>query len=149
MSEEQVREMYKLARTYCIKKHIWFDDDLIQDLVSCLYDRYNKFDETKGTFSTFAFMCFKNYLYDRKRKNCPEILVENVEELISDDSEDSDRKLIVEEIMGVISDDEILMDWLEGMTPEKIGKKHGKHRTTISRYIKKRIQELKDEYIGG
>lgn len=148
MTEEQVNELYQLARAFCIKKHIWFDDDLIQDLVLHLYTRYDKYDETKGSFSTFAFMCFKNYLYDRRLKNSPEILVDSEDEVFVDKYHDIYEKLILDEILGVIQEDDIMMDWLNGINAEEIAHKQNKHRTTISRYINKKIEEIRD-YIGG
>lgn len=149
MTEEKVNEFYKLARTYCIKKHIWFDDDLIQDLVLHLYDKYDKYDETKGSFSTFAFMCFKNYLYDHRKQNNPEILTDSTDELFVTNYEDCYKKLILDQVLEVIRQDNILTDWFDGLTTEEIAKKHSVHRTTISRYISKRLEEIKDEYIGG
>ena len=149
MTEEQVKEIYELARAYCIKKHIWFTDDLIQELVLHLYNKYDKYDESKGSFSTFAFMCFKNYLYDHKQEKSPEILVDCENECFVSNYEDCYKKLILDEILTVISKDEIMMDWLNGYTYEEIAKKQGTHRTTISRYISKRLDELKEEYIGG
>lgn len=148
MTEEQVNELYQLARAFCIKKHIWFDDDLIQDLVLHLYTRYDKYDKSKGSFSTFAFMCFKNYLYDKRLKNNPEILVDSEDEVFVDSYQDTCEKLIFEEILGVIQEDRIMMDWLSGMSAEEIARKENKHRTTISRHINKRIEEMRD-YIGG
>lgn len=149
MTDEQVNQLYQLARSFCIKKHIWYDDDLIQELVMNLYDKYNKYDESKGSFSTFAFMCCKNYLYSYKFKTGPEILVENNDEVFVDKYIDSDEKLIVADVLGSISDDTILMDWLNGLSYEEIARRHNKHRTTVSRYINKRIEELKNEYVGG
>ena len=148
MTDEQVNEMYLLARSYCIKKHIIFDDDLIQDLVLHLYNKYSKYDETKGSFSTFAFMCFKNYLYDHQKNN-PEILVNVDNELFIDNYTDYDKKMIIDEILPVISKDNIMCDWLNGLSINEIAKKNGKHRTSISRYIHKKIEELKEKYIGG
>lgn len=148
MTDEKVNEMYLLARAYCIKKHIWFDDDLIQDLVCYLYTKYDKFDQSKGSFSTFAFMCFKNYLYHNRKTN-NEILIENEDEVFTDNYEDSCEKLIIREILGVICEDSIMLDWINGLSTEEIASKHNKHRTTISRYISKRLEELKNEYLGG
>lgn len=150
MTEEQVNEMYQLARGFCRNKHIWYDDDLIQELVMHLYDKRDKYDETKGSFSTFAYMCFRNFLYDRKKCVCgAEILVENVDEVFCEECGDIYEKLIVQEVMKVIQDDPIMTDWVNGVPMDEIAQKQGKHRTTISRYIAKRIEELKNEYVGG
>ena len=107
MTDEQVNEMYRLAKVFCIKKHIWFDDDTIQDLVMHLWNKYDKYNPEKGSFSTFAFMCFKNYICDHK-KISPEIIVDCENEVFVDKYEDCYKKLILEQIMGVISQDEIM-----------------------------------------
>ena len=148
MTDEQVKEFYKLARAYCIKKHIWFDDDLIQDLVMYLCDKFNKYDESKGSVSTFAFMCFKNFMYDHKKDN-QEIIVDCESEYFVSNYEDCYKKLIVDEIMSLLSEDEVVMDWINGLTYDEIAKKHNKHRTTISRYITKHLEDIRQEYLGG
>lgn len=150
MTDERVSELYKLAKSFCIKQHILFDDDLIQELVIFVYEKYGKYDENRGHFSTFAYMCFRNYLYDKYRKsNNAEILVNNEDFAFIDRYTDPIQKIIIDEVLRVISDDEVMLDWLAGLSMEEIAIKYSKHRTTISRYINKKIEELKNTYVGG
>lgn len=148
MTEEQVNELYKLARSYCIRKHIIFDDDIIQELVLYVYEKSNKYDDSRSKFSTFAYMCFNNYLCDKYRSNALEYYLSDDLEFV-DTYIDSCNKMIIDEILETLKNDEIMMDWLYGFTMDEIATKHNKHRTSVSRYINKKIDELKSKYIGG
>lgn len=141
--EDRIEELYKLVTSFCEKWNL-SSEDIVQELVWRIYQRLDKFDETKGKFSTFVFMNCKHYylMYKYKDHNV-ESLDENsyVLDTVADNNADWYISYLYKEVCSPM-----LRDYLKGFKQKDIAKKYGLVYCTCNQIINRELTKLKETY---
>lgn len=139
---------------YCHKNNLDTDDWFgILSLEIC--QKINKFDESKGTFTTFASMIFDNcvrqeYRRQMAQKRPREVKEFDFTELLKTKEgvkvlDDVESQIYVDQFLTKYADDEIIQLRLEGYNQSEIADIMGISQVKVSRHL----AVLKDEFKGG
>ena len=146
--------LYKLVKSFCRKWNI-YDTEIVQDLVWNIYSKLDKFDSTKGKFSTFVYFNCKHYYLQMKSKKKH---IVSFEELSSGDKEFVDsiqderptplEKLLRDELETFLNNNcsDITREYLEGKKQKDIAKEHGIPYPTCNQRIHRELKKLKEAY---
>lgn len=170
--EENINLVHYVAhRRYHHLKHKYEYDDIFQTGCIGLMKAVKDFDESKGTkFSTYAYICIDGAIVKmtrddkwfgatreiRRNSNGPLSLnytyTEEGQELINsivDDNEQyslSDLKLVISELPTLYKE-LIILYYFKGYNQTEIAEKYDIRQNTVSRYLSKALELLKEELI--
>lgn len=161
MTEELIVETYKLVTSFLRKHTKYYDEDLLQELVIKIYQRYDKFDPNKASFPTFVYMNCKNYyLMHLKAKkdfhSLDEVLDTSEGTTLMDiilDAQPTILESIIQEekeaYVKYIYDNicsPMLQDYFKGIKQKDLAVKYGLFQGNVSRSIKNELTKLKETY---
>lgn len=141
--ESRVEELYKLVTKFCENWNIR-DEDILQDLVWTIWQKIDKYDETKGAFSTFVFINCKYIYLTNKLKKKDTISLDQEEGLIEVIPNNESNWYISYIYENVCSP--LLRDYLQGYKQKDLAKKYGLVYCTCSWKIRNELQQLKETY---
>lgn len=164
--DELARQLYKMAGDYLRKNNIYPNEDLIQDLVLTGLNSIEKFDSTRGQFSTYLYLRFKHYIGMQARKNRAKKNNSGMKDIsiyspigngqtelidtIEDPEADILKQMINDEKQKIIKDimnklNPITIEWLNGKNQADIAKEKGLSQSHVSRLIKHDICQARKE----
>ena len=158
MSDELINELYSIVRKYCWE-HRCYNEDLVQELVTYVFEKLDKFDTKRGKFSTYVYkLCHNKQLMLLREQNTmrskSNFNTVSLNEII--DEEDSERvdllidtsdnsvyykKAVVDYVYPRLSD--IAKKYFDGVNQVDLAKEYNISQANISRKIKKEIADIK------
>lgn len=159
--DEFVKELYSLVRKYCWSNHC-YSEDLVQDLITTIVDKINQFDNEKAEFSTWLYticnnkrlMLLRKENATKRKSNINTLSLNNIVDdqctesvdLLVDDSDTSSyyKKFIVDIVYSQLSD--MAKKYFGGVNQVDIATEYGMSQATISRKVKKEINEFKKKF---
>lgn len=158
---ELIDDVYKLVVSFLRKQVTYYNEDLVQDLVLKIYERFDKYDSSKASFPTFVYMNCKNYyiMYLRSKKEFYSLdqeldesdNVTMVDTVLDEDDLplvkllNNERKEYVSYIYKNVCSP-LLKDYLNGMSQPELAKKYNMWQPNVSRSIKNELKKLRETY---
>lgn len=163
MLEKIQQEIYNLAVYFIVNKQNTIDnldfEDYLQELVMEVWSKNNKFNDKKGSFTTWCFHWFSSKKYNLIYNIKNEIKMVSLDIPISgDNSEDLYlldcipcdtnlfEKVAFEKIFENCSS--MYKLWLEGWSYNELANENNIHRETVKRIIVKETNELREKLWG-
>lgn len=154
MRDEEVVELYKIAKSILLKYEKRFDNDYIQDLVTHLFSIRDKWNSSKGTITTFYFTCGYNFIKQRWRENSSQKrqtiyneVHENYQSILEliPSNENLEQKLLKENTLESIRFlvNPLTMEYFGGAKQKDLASKYNCSQETISRQIKANIDTIR------
>ena len=165
ITNQQAEELYKFIRHYFKTYKIPTDEDLIQEVMAYLVGIYDKWDESKGKFSTFIYTCIKHRLRiiyshnNRKKRKKPKDTIEldyvsnnpysktyceNLYSLFPQfDDYDEDKKNFVEEILPLMNKETIEF-FLNEKSHKEIAEETKATSSNVGQKIRHNIKKIRE-----
>jgi RNA polymerase sigma factor (sigma-70 family) len=156
--EQVANELIKMAQFFINKNNLNGIDreDYLHDLFLEVWKRIDKFDDKRGSFSTFSYWWFKSYVgtYIRSLQNQPRFVSLDMETvadgsmLVSDSIADEAEITFADEAeykeLFEMAEPELQM-WSKGVGQEEIAKRVGITQAQVSRRIAANIKRIREK----
>ena len=154
-------EYYKIAKDALKRYNLKYDEDILQEIVTCMVEKESLYDASRGQLSTFMYQVVRNKYYEIKnlskaqKRGCGDKPISfdtdidssghTILDVVGKDSSavyNRIKKEVLDEILPLV--DEPLKLWLEGMTQCEIQVKLGfSSQSQVSISINRNIVNIK------
>ncbi len=159
--EEFIKELYSIVRQYCWDNRC-YSEDLVQDLITHIFEKIDKYDPKKSKFSTWVYKVCHNERLMQLRKNDATKRKSNVNtlslnniiddqdtesiDLLIDDSDTSSyyKKVIIDLVYPQLSD--MSKKYFDGVNQVDLAREYNMSQANVSRKVKKEINEIKKNF---
>lgn len=163
--EEFIFALYDLIRKY-LHMNKWYSEDNVQECITYIICKLDRFDETRGKFTTFVCWLSRERISNNARDNnalkrkgnlslvsLDTVMYDNngstvdyidsiIDETIDRDKED------IKDIVKYVYENELsdlCKDWINGKTQTELAQQYNLSQGMISRKIIKEIKDIKNK----